>query len=75
MLAATSITLNFFIHEINGGVLDKPKTPKEKMSEDAARHRIKKERHQHAPLDDLEQIRRELGWGLIKHNKHDIKKK
>lgn len=55
--------------------MDKPKTPKEKMSENAARRRIKKERHGHAPLDDLEQIRRELGWGLIKHTKHDIKKK
>jgi hypothetical protein len=55
--------------------LDKPKTPKEKISENALRRRAKKERDAHAPLDDLEQIRRELGWGLIKHNRDDIKKK
>jgi hypothetical protein len=55
--------------------LDKPKTPKEKTSEHAAHRRLKKERHGHPPVDDLEQIRRELGWGLIKHNRGDIKKK
>ncbi|MGZ3236837.1 MAG: hypothetical protein ACXWIN_01615 [Burkholderiaceae bacterium] len=55
--------------------MDKPKTPKEKRHENAAHRRVKKERHGHVPSDDLEQIRRELGWGLIKHHRHDIKKK
>jgi hypothetical protein len=45
------------------------------MNDNAARDRTKKERHGHMPSNDLEQIRRELGWGLIKHNKHDMKNK
>ncbi|MGZ3157709.1 MAG: hypothetical protein ACXU7H_01365 [Burkholderiaceae bacterium] len=55
--------------------MDKPKTPKEKLRDNAAQRRVNKERHGHAPLDDFEQIRRELGWGLIRHSKHDLKKK
>ncbi len=56
--------------------MDKPKTSKEKMRDNPVRHRQKKERQGPAPLeDDLEQIRRELGWGLIRHKKDDTKRK
>lgn len=56
--------------------MDQSKTPKEKTGGNIVKRRTGKERQAQVPAEDLEQIRRELGWGLVKHHhKHEIKKK